>query len=341
MAGKYLLGEMPKGCRICMRGGKLTLFVTGLCVNRCFYCPVSMDRRRDVCYANERVVETIDDIVEEARLMDAEGTGITGGEPLLVFDRVKTYINLLKDAFGSSHHIHLYTTELSNRIVELVDMGLDEVRYHPVNLNIGKVDKSIVKRIRENADIGIEIPSIPGRYNDMAKLVLAARDLGFQFMNINELEFSEANYKQLKLMGLRIRRGHIAAVDGSMDEALRIVRWASREVKDISIHICPSSFKDRYQYRLRLIKTARNIAKPYEKINSDGTITKLVVEVRNPKQIIKKTKIPRNMYEISGDVFETSVRYIDRLINIKGIKMYRYTYLPTYDRKILKIDEIT
>jgi pyruvate formate-lyase activating enzyme-like uncharacterized protein len=341
MAWKYLMGEMPKGCRICMRGGKLTLFVTGLCVNRCFYCPVSMDKRYDVCYANERIVKAIDDIVEEARLMNAEGTGITGGEPLLVFDRVKTYINLLKDTFGSSHHIHLYTTELSSRVVELVDRGLDEVRYHPVNLNMGEIDKSIVKRVGGIADIGIEIPSIPGRYSDMAKLVLAARDLGFQFININELEFSEANYKQLRLMGLRIRRGHIAAVNGSMDEALKIVRWASGEVKDISIHICPSSFKDKYQYRLRLIKTAKNIAKPYEKINNDGTITKLVVETKNPKQIVKKTKIPRNMYEISRNKFETSVRYIDRLVEIKNVKMYRYTYLPTYDRKVLIVDEIT
>lgn len=332
---------MSKGCRICMSGGKLTLFVTGLCNNRCFYCPVSEEKRRDICYANERLVKSIEDIVEEAKLMNAKGTGITGGEPLLVFDRVKAYIDLLKNVFGSSHHIHLYTTEISNRVMELVDKGLDEVRYHPVNLNISKIDKSIVKRIRESADIGIEIPSIPGRYKDMIKIVLMAEDLGFQFININELEFSEANYKQLRLMGLRIRRKHIAAVNGSLNEAFKIIKWASREIKDLSIHICPSSFKDKYQYRLRLIRTARNIAKPYEKINNDGTITKLVVKTNNPKQIVKKVKIPRTMYRISKNKLETSINYLNKLVGIESVEVYKYVYLPTYDRKILVIDKAT
>jgi len=324
-----------------MSGGKLTLFVTGLCNNKCFYCPVSEEKRRDICYANERLVKSIEDIVEEAKLMNAKGTGITGGEPLLVFDRVKAYIDLLKNVFGSSHHIHLYTTEISNRVMELVDRGLDEVRYHPVNLNISKIDKSIVKRIRESADIGIEIPSIPGRYKDMAKIVLMAGDLGFQFININELEFSEANYKQLRLMGLRIRRKHIAAVNGSLNEAFKIIKWASREIKDLSIHICPSSFKDKYQYRLRLIRTARNIAKPYEKINNDGTITKLVIKTNNPKQIVEKAKIPRTMYRIFKNKLETSINYLNKLVGIKNVEVYKYVYLPTYDRKILVIDKAT
>lgn len=336
----YVLGELPKGCRICMNGGKLVLFVTGLCSKKCFYCPVSVEKKGDVCYANERKVKSVNDIIEEAKLMNAEGTGITGGEPLLVYDRVKTYVNLLKNTFGSSHHIHLYTTELSSRVVELVDEGLDEVRYHPVNLNISGVDKSIVKRIREKADIGVEIPSIPGRFNDMVKLVLTAENLSFQFININELEFSETNYKQLKLMGLKIRKGHIAAVNGSISEALKLLKWASRKVKDISIHLCPSSFKDKYQYRLRLLRTAKNIAKPYEKINSDGTITKLVIEVNNPKPVIKEAKIPKNMYSISINKFETSVNYLNKLRRIKGIKIYKYTYLPTYDRKVLIVDEV-
>lgn len=337
---RYILGELPRGCRICMDGGKLVLFVTGLCSRRCFYCPVSVEKRRDVCYANERMVRGIDDIIEEAKLMNAEGTGITGGEPLLVYDRVRKYVNLLKNTFGSSHHIHLYTTELSSRVVELVDEGVDEVRYHPVNLNISGVDKSIVKKVGEKADIGVEIPSIPGRLNDMVKLVLAAKDLSFQFININELEFSETNYKQLKLMGLKIRRGHIAAVNGSISEALKLLKWASKEVKDISIHVCPSSFKDKYQYRLRLLRAARNIAKPYEEINNDGTITKLVIEADNPKPVIREAKIPKNMYSISINKFETSVSYLNRLRGIKGIKIYRYTYLPTHDRRVLIIDEV-
>ena len=88
MASSYR-GELSPACAQCAEGRKMVLFVTGLCRFRCFYCPVSPSRNQlDVVYANERRVTCDADLLDEARAIGASGTGITGGDPLGVVDRV-------------------------------------------------------------------------------------------------------------------------------------------------------------------------------------------------------------------------------------------------------------
>ena len=79
-----------------MAGAKSVLFVTGVCRDSCFYCPVSRDRRgRDVVYVNEVPVGSLKDVVEEVAASMSEGVGITGGDPLLALERVVEYVKLL------------------------------------------------------------------------------------------------------------------------------------------------------------------------------------------------------------------------------------------------------
>jgi len=125
---------LPRGCQICRQGASLVLFVTGQCERCCFYCPLSTERRgRDVIFANESSVESLEDILAEGRAMGAQGTGITGGEPLLKLDYVLQCLRALKHEFGPEHHIHLYTGILPEREVlqRLKSAGLDEIRFHP------------------------------------------------------------------------------------------------------------------------------------------------------------------------------------------------------------------
>jgi len=175
----------------------MVLFVTGLCGRGCFYWPVSDEKKeKDVVFANERCVENDEDLIEEAISMKALGTGITGGEPLLRLDRVIHYIRLLKNRFGSSHHIHLYTALApENDILEsLKNSGLDEIRFHPPvhlwpDINNTEYRSCIISAHKLGLSAGIEIPSICSDYEAILSLL---EEMG-GFLNLNELEFSDTN----------------------------------------------------------------------------------------------------------------------------------------------------
>lgn len=126
---------LPKGCLHCKKGSKMVLFITGICHQSCFYCPISQERKnKDLTYANEKLILNDKDILFVVREMDASGTGITGGEPLLKLKKLIYYIKLLKNNFGEKHHIHLYTSiPVSKSVLSIFSkIKLDEIRIHPL-----------------------------------------------------------------------------------------------------------------------------------------------------------------------------------------------------------------
>ena len=246
----------------------MVLFVTGICPKDCFYCPVSDDRRTDTTYANERKVLSDQDLLEEARQMDALGTGITGGEPLLKMEKVIHYIKLLKKEFGPQHHIHLYTSTAPDMetLNKLSKAGLDEIRFHPPvelwdRMDTTSYADSIDFAKELGMEAGIEIPSIEGA----DKMALFAEKIGC-FLNLNELEFSDTNTDAMKAKGYTLRDYVSNAVIGSEEYAAEIAHNCEM------IHFCSSSYKDAIQLRNRLIRIAENTARPFDEISEDGTI---------------------------------------------------------------------
>ena len=97
-------GNLSEGCKRCVEGRKLVLFITGMCAQKCWYCPIGEQKYgHDVVFANEWKLDNPNDpveLLEEARLTKATGAGITGGDPLARIDRCVQYITLLKKEFG-------------------------------------------------------------------------------------------------------------------------------------------------------------------------------------------------------------------------------------------------
>jgi len=283
MASSYR-GELSPACVQCKEGRKMVLFVTGLCRFRCFYCPVSPNRNQiDVVYANERRVERDEEVIAEARAIGAAGTGITGGDPLGVVDRVEHYVRLLKGEFGSDHNIHLYTHEPNpDKLRQLARAGLDEFRLHIPHYLWGPLSGSggAYRSVLESAPEwgirrGVEIPVLPEKEAELRRLLFALEKIGVDFVNLNELEFSETNEDGLHGRGYRVDPRNGWGVRGSRAVAERVVR----EMRlSIPVHYCSSRFKDSVQLRQRLLRRAERTAPAFAERTPDGTIVLGIVE---------------------------------------------------------------
>jgi len=337
-AGSLLLGRMPKGCRLCIRGAKLVLFVTGLCERGCYYCPLSERRRnRDVVYANERPLKSGRDVIVEAKLIDALGTGLTGGDPSLRFGRTLRLLRLLKRRFGKRHHVHMYTGgELSpEKLRELKRAGLDEVRFHTWSA------KPVESALRASLRASVEIPAIPGHFEETVALLRELDRIGCAFVNLNELEFSDTNLTAMKARGFRIKSDVSMAVKGSEELARKLMRWASRNTR-LNIHYCPSSLKDRVQLRNRLKRRAKNVAKPYEGITDDGLLVKGVAYDLPPaelgairRRLISRYSIPVKLIQVDRKKhrIEMASHIAEKLAKLElWVKFALVEEYPTYDR---------
>ena len=275
------LGELPKGCQLCHVGSKIVLFITGLCErpNYCkWYCPISLERRgKDLSYVNEIQINSESDIIAEAKLMNAEGAAITGGEPLFRYERTINYIRLLKTTFGENFHIHLYTNSINLtklRLQELKSAGLDEIRLHPPLQNLEKVKWCITNKI----DVGIEIPAIPYQYQKVKSLLRFLDKVG-AFLNLNEFEITESNANYLKMFGFTLKKDTIAAVEGSEFFGLKILQLA-RPLK-LNVHYCSIGYKDGIQLKMRYLRRAKNVVRPHEIITDEGLIMKGIIFQKN------------------------------------------------------------
>jgi len=285
-AGSAYTARLPRGCVYCREGSKLVLLVTGECDSGCYYCPISDKKRgKDVIYANELRAKGEADIIAEARAIGAKGAGVTGGDPLKHLRRACSQIKALKAEFGKEFHVHLYTSTIDRKAyLALERCGLDELRIHPP---IGLWDKAERSSLEEavaglKMEVGLEVPAVPGKEKELASLIRFADRIGLGFVNLNELEFSETNAEALKDRGFEVRDDVSAAVKGSEELALRLLKL---DVK-IPLHYCSSSFKDSIQLRRRIMRRARRTALPSDMVTDDGTLLKGVIETSEIDEVM-------------------------------------------------------
>ena len=355
--GSLYTGSLSRGCQQCITGSKLVVLVTTECTSNCFYCPLSIERKTShYAFANERPIRTIDDLIIEASNMDAKGASMTGGDPLEEhsFSKTLEFSGILRKNYSESFHIHLYTRgkEITSEMLSAINPYIDEIRFHVINLE--KDFNQIKLATQFEMDIGIEVPLIPTKgfeyYCEMItrfSTIIPDNDQFF-FINLNELEVSETNYRKLLTHGLKCNPHNLSAVDGSYELGQEIIEWASHN-STIPVHLCALQTKDAVQLPNRLHRIANTVKLPSDVVIPDGPDKGLLIRgviqskyndlTHIRRVLLSKFQIPENLISVDLGIKRllTNAALLDELK--EDIKTLFPTVTlgiaeeyPTYDR---------
>jgi len=350
-----LVGQLPRGCELCTIGSKMVLFVTGLCDSSCYYCPLSGDKSgKDVVFADEMPVTDDSDILFETQAIRGEGAGVSGGDPLCNIERTLKYLRLLKEEFGSGFHLHLYTsqTDVSQDVLNrLSEAGLDEIRFHPQTNDWSGIQRAVDMGML----VGLEVPAIPGKEEELKKVAMRAEKMGVSFLNINELEASETNFDQFVSMGFRLTNLESASIEGSASTAREVLEWSQEGLQNLSVHFCSARFKDAVQMRRRLERRLKHTARSFEERDEDDPLLILgIIRAVHGKRLETEHltaihTILQNQFDVPTDLMnideqrmrieiapwvleEISDQLKDMLEDIQDIELGIAFEYPTWDR---------
>ncbi len=294
---------VPKGCKLCLKGAKVVLFLNGICqkpAHCSWYCPISEERKNnDITFADEININSKEELLEEINKINAKGMSITGGEPLLEANLEKTleYIKYIKSVKRKKFHIHLYTNGInfSESIAKaLVKAGLDEIRFHPSKEKWSNIKKALNKGM----SVGAEVPVIPKQeyINKIEEFIIYLEKIGVDFVNLNEFEFCFPNSQSLKDRGFILKENTIASVENSRESGIELIKKLASKVS-FKIHFCSIITKDYFQLKNRYLRRAKNIKLPYETINDEGLLLFTQIE-GNQKELKKFLLLLKNELKI-------------------------------------------
>ena len=330
----------------------------------CDYCPLSETRREiDYMYANERRVDIGDwnAVNEEARAMNATGAGITGGDPVMARERVLEGIKILKKEFGDDFHLHMYTSIpfKSEWAIDFASAGLDEIRFHFLNLESEKYRETISACSKSGMLTGVELPCEPDKEKELMNLLEDLRGMDVDFLNLNELEITVGNHDNMELRGFNLSTEITAGAAGSaeLSTAMRDrvmaaqlglpdpIDGITRLPYGFHLKFCTATYKDSGQLRRRFIRRGEHTIAPHETLTDDGTLIFGALSSTPDEQndwineICKETGLPsRFLYwdELNSRI-EMPLVVAEDIADIVDADVSIVEVTPTYERMELTV----
>ena len=240
----------------------------------------------------------------------------------------------LKNAFGPTHHIHLYTSiPFKPEVAEqLAEAGLDEIRFHLLNLDYQRYVPTMQACREAGIYVGIELPCEPDQEERLHELVEEMRNGPALFLNLNELEITVGNYDNMEVRGFNLSSEITAGAEGS-GELARALHAKVTADYGFMVKYCTASYKDSGQLRRRFLRRGEHTISPHEQMTEDGTMVfgaiwcsdedakdwsaEIQAETGIPEQFIffdealGRLEIPLNLAEQIADVVDAPVAMVE------------------------------
>ncbi len=270
-------GGLSPGCRICGEGAWSCLFINGKCNCRCFYCPTSQESI-SVPTTNRISFEKSRDYVDYARHFDFRGISISGGEPLLTFERSLHYIEAVRRKLGETLYIWLYTNGTLvtvDRLKKLRDAGLNEIRFDISAVNYDLTGARMATDVIPC--VTVEIPAIPEDLGRLIDLLPVLHETGVKHLNLHQLRLTPHNVSKLIQHNYTFLHGEKVTVLESELAALTVLESVSRSNLKLPVNYCAFAYKRRYQQAAARRRNAKHILKDYESVSENGFIRTLTI----------------------------------------------------------------
>jgi len=270
-------GPLSPGCSACGQGQWSCLFINGKCNCRCFYCPTPQDDE-SVPTTNRISFEEPSDYTDYVRHFDFKGVSISGGEPLLTFDRTLRFIEAVRDSAPESLHLWMYTNgtlATPERLRQLRAAGLAEIRF-----DASAVAYDLTK-VRMAADIipivTVEIPAVPEDLERLLSLLPEMQEAGVSHLNLHQLRLTPHNHTHLSKRNYTYLHGESVTVLESEFAALKVLERAARERMRLGVNYCSFVYKRRHQQAAARKRNALGVLKGYESVTEKGFVRSLSI----------------------------------------------------------------
>jgi len=267
------------GCRICQNGRWLCIFLTHLCNGGCSFCPALVKNSDTIISA---FGDDLQSNLTNVKTHHFNGVSFSGGDCFLVFERLMEWLGAFKKEHVNCYY-WAYTNGLSattEKMTALARAGLDELRFNIAAT--GYDDPGILVRIKKAVElfthVAVEIPSIPGDFYRLCRVLPKLDCYGVQYLNLHEfvlmpqdpLAAASQSGSFLLNYEMDIRYDLLSRANTARIEQFNLEHGLRMTVNDCSLR------QKEKQMKRRRLTMGRIFRRAHERLTSDGFLETIV-----------------------------------------------------------------